>query len=469
VSEPVALTVVQGGITRARVKGAALRSSLYDLVNAYVTIGKTVKVKPGTLRSQNLNTSPASVGLTSFDGTFHVFCHQPVTVPSGYVCDVLVNPSLTTDPIKKIHFAAPYMGFLYTVAEFNNGAVAHYWLQTNGTWTANTVHFNGDYVSPSAANGFAFQAVRLEPPHTVWAPENVIAVNNIIEPTIYNGYMFKAIAVTGTAPHTGSSEPAWPTTENAQIQEFGDFGTTSSATSSPVSATQAPSQSITDRYGNSATFNGITQAVETVSTLTAQTTVTTWKAGQLYQPGAVTQPSTGQGAFVNAIPNGDFEAGDDGNWTFNSPWAISSSNAYQGTKCAQFPGGVPVLQDLSGRPTGFAPRVSGNLTASYIANLPREYRLTASASGIYSSSYYYANNGTDDDLLKQGGYGRLDSQLTLESPDRRWAVDLIGKNLTDRIIVEGGTGGTSLPTSLGSTLLRKEQPRNFALQLRYHW
>jgi iron complex outermembrane receptor protein len=136
---------------------------------------------------------------------------------------------------------------------------------------------------------------------------------------------------------------------------------------------------------------------------------------------------------------------------------------------AQFPGGVPVLQDLSGRPTGFAPRVSGNLTASYIANLPREYRLTASASGIYSSSYYYANNGTDDDLLKQGGYGRLDSQLTLESRDRRWALDLIGKNLTDRIIVEGGTGGTSLPTSLGSTLLRKEQPRNFALQVRYHW
>jgi hypothetical protein len=340
VSEPVALTVVQGGITPARTKGAAPRNSLYDLVNAYVDVGKTVVVRPGTFRSQNLATSPANVGLTSFDGIDHVFCHVPVTVPTGYVCNVLVNPTLSTDPVKKIHFAAPYMGFLYVVAEFNNGTVAHYWLQTNGVWTANTVHFTGDYVSPTVDNGFAFQAVRLEPPHTVWAPESAVSVNAVFEPTIYNGFMFKAIAVTGSSPHTGSSEPAWPAAENAQIQEFGDFGTTSSATSSPVSTTPSPSQSITDRYGNSATFNGTTGTVETQSTLVAQTTVTTWKAGQLYQPGAVVQPSTGQGAFVNAIPNGDFEAGDDGNWTFASPWVISVTGAYQGGKCAIFPGGA---------------------------------------------------------------------------------------------------------------------------------
>jgi hypothetical protein len=304
-------------------------------VNAYVTIGKTVKVRPGTFRNADVTTSPVNVGLTAYGGVQHVFCHQPVTVPTGYVCNVLVNPTLPTDPIKKIHFAAPYMGFLYVVAEFNNGTVAHYWLQTNGVWTPNTVHFNGDFVSATVDNGFAFQAVRLEKPHTVWAAESVVAVNDIFEPTVYNGFMFKAIAVTGSAPHTGSSEPLWPAAENAQLQEFGDFGTTSAASSSPASLTQAPSQSITDRYGNSATFNGTTGEVTTVSTLAAQTTVTVWAAGQLYQPGAVVQPSTGQGAFINAIPNGDFEAGDDGNWILPSGSnlfiVVDAVNAYQGS------------------------------------------------------------------------------------------------------------------------------------------
>lgn len=336
-SAPQALTVIQGGITRARLKGAALKNALFDLVNGYVTVGKTVKVRPGTFRTDTLNGS--TKGLTAFDDFRHVFANTLVAVPAGYECDVLVNPNAPADAIVKIHFAAPYMGFLYVVPEFADGSTPHYWLQNSGTWTPNTVHLNGDLVLPTVPNGFAFQATRLEAPHTVWSPEATVTLNEIFEPTIYNGYMFKALHVTGTAPHTGSSEPAWPAVENAQIQEFGDFGTTSSATSSPAAATQTPSQSITDRYGNSATFNGSTGEVTTISTLAAATTVTTWKAGGLYQPGAVVQPSTGQGAFVNAIPNGDFEAGDDGNWALPSPWEIiTTSGAYQGTQCASFPG-----------------------------------------------------------------------------------------------------------------------------------
>jgi outer membrane receptor protein involved in Fe transport len=138
--------------------------------------------------------------------------------------------------------------------------------------------------------------------------------------------------------------------------------------------------------------------------------------------------------------------------------------------CAmQFPGGVPALQNLSGHPTEFAPRWSGDLSAAYSADLPRNYRFSAEMGGYFSSNYNYANNGTDDDLLQQSGYVRLDGRLSIESVDQRWAVDLIGKNLTDRIIVAAGTGGTSLPSSLGSLLLQRQMTRNFALQFRYHW
>jgi len=136
---------------------------------------------------------------------------------------------------------------------------------------------------------------------------------------------------------------------------------------------------------------------------------------------------------------------------------------------AQFPGGVPALQDLSGHPTEYAPRWSGDLAAAFSTALPHEYRLTTEVSAYFSTQYNYANNGTDDPLLEQPGFTRLDSRVTLETPDRRWALDVIGKNLTDRIIIAGGTGGTSLPSSLGSLLLRKEEGRNVAAQVRYRW
>jgi len=57
------------------------------------------------------------------------------------------------------------------------------------------------------------------------------------------------------------------------------------------------------------------------------------------------------------------------------------------------------------------------------------------------------------------GYVRWDGRLTFESPDGRWSIDLIGKNLADRIIV-------STP---GFQFASKEQPRNVALQFRYDW
>lgn len=332
------LTVVQGGITRLRVKGAALKNSLYDLLNAFVTMQGTLQPRGGTIR--NASVSRVTKGLMSFQSSFHVFAHTPTAVPAGYICHVLVNPVDSTLAIAKIHFAAPFMGFPYVAAEFTGGSVYHYWLQTNGVWTANTVYMNGDFVSPTADNGFAFAATRLEPPHPLWSPNAATALNDIVEPTVYNGYMFKAIAVTGSAPHTGSVEPAWPNVENAHIQEFGDFGTTAGTTAATTS-TDTPGTTITDRYGNSAIFtSNIGTAVASAPSVIADTTVQTWQAGKLYQPGAVVQPSTGQGAFINAIPNGDFEAGADGNWVFNSPWAISSSGAYQGTKCATFAGGA---------------------------------------------------------------------------------------------------------------------------------
>lgn len=335
-SAPVPLTVIQGGITRLRTKGGALKNSLFDLLNGYVTAGKTVIVRPGTFRRQTLT---GTKGLVAFGGDFHVFSDGTVTVPTGYEDHVLSNPQNRASTAARIHFAAPYMGFLYVVAEFSDGTVQHFWLQDSGTWTANTVQFLGNFILPTTDDGFAFAATRLEPPHPLWQPNVGVTVNSIYEPTVYNGYMFKAIAVLGDSPHTGQTEPVWPTVENAQIQEFGDFDASSAASTSNSLAAPTPGRTITDRYGNASVFSSSLSApTATAAPPVAASAVTTWAAGTLYQPGAVTRPSTGQGAFINAIPNGDFEAGGS-DWTFpvgsNLSVITDPSKAYQGSNCVQ--------------------------------------------------------------------------------------------------------------------------------------
>lgn len=553
------------GINRLRVKGGANPSQLYDLLNAYITADGSIVPREGTIRAATLNGS--TVGLCAVDGVFNVFATSLQSVPVGYQCNVLVNPSNPADTLVRIWFAQPFMGFLFVVAEFASGDVLHYWLQNNGNWAADTVYMTGNIVLPDTPNGLAYQAVRDMPANPLWTPETSIALNDIVEPNEYTGYCYKAIAtsadsdvglllhmdgssgstaftdssqfglvntpfgsgtqvsastkkfgtgsasfngsggmsfpmtaggpidvsqgdwtiefwinpttestngivvfalgnaastlleveyntglnnvvtvyntgasgssatnsipfnvwtavaivmhndivtiyINGTASgtpatrtrpaafttaltlglfsgdanpfvgfidefrltlsalytsnytpatvafqnppaassvHTGSTEPVWPTTSAATIQEFGDFDVSSSDSgtfnTSSASGPIALGANITDRYGNSSDIAGLgTVSSASIALPTASTRVTTWQPGTLYAPGAVVQPSTNQGAFVDAIPNGDFENGDDGNWTLTgTPGDVNSVDfldasglQYQGEWCLVF-------------------------------------------------------------------------------------------------------------------------------------
>jgi outer membrane receptor protein involved in Fe transport len=131
--------------------------------------------------------------------------------------------------------------------------------------------------------------------------------------------------------------------------------------------------------------------------------------------------------------------------------------------CSQFPNPTPPFQDLSGRPTDYAPSISGSVTARYTAAMPGNLRFTTEVTPYFTSSYFLSGDlgATDDPLDRVPGYVRLDVTLTLEPVEGRWAFDLVGKNLTNRIIVTA--------TQQGIYELSKEEPRNIALQFRYHW
>ena len=120
---------------------------------------------------------------------------------------------------------------------------------------------------------------------------------------------------------------------------------------------------------------------------------------------------------------------------------------------AQFPAGVPLINDLSGQSTAYAPRWSGSLMAAYGLKLPGDYRLTTELDPYFTTNYYFISG---DPIYLTGGYVRLDGRLTFAQQGGRWNLDLIGKNLTDRTIV----------VTQQLYQFSKEQPRNIALQFR---
>lgn len=260
-----ALTVVRGGINRDRPKGAARPDALFDLLNGFVTDEYTVTVRPGTFRRANLPAG-ATKGLCAFDGNRHVFASEVVAVPAGYVLHVLVHPLFdggteNAFPIKKIHFAAPFLGFLYVVAEFDiadvdTEAVYHYWLQSGGPWEANKIYHAGDVVEPTVPNGLAYRAARLTAPNVSWAPRVTRTIGDVVEPTVYNDFFYTVVDTLGANPASGTVEPIWPTESGAQITEDTDLGSAAPQTVTLPPENQ-PSSGVTDRYGEPGPNNGV--------------------------------------------------------------------------------------------------------------------------------------------------------------------------------------------------------------------
>jgi outer membrane receptor protein involved in Fe transport len=160
-------------------------------------------------------------------------------------------------------------------------------------------------------------------------------------------------------------------------------------------------------------------------------------------------------------------------WIVNGNFRLIADITYLDSHYVSYPNAAPsalelhaglAAQDLSGSPTEYAPKWSGSVTASFTASLPNQYRITADLSPYFSSSYYLL--ASEDANGRQSQYVRLDARLSLETPDRRWALDLIGKNLTNRQILDFST---IEPTSPGSYLVAKDAGANVALQARFRW
>ncbi len=81
-----------------------------------------------------------------------------------------------------------------------------------------------------------------------------------------------------------------------------------------------------------------------------------------------------------------------------------------------------------------------------------------------SASADYATEGTLDPDALQDDWTRVSARLGFSTPDRRWAVTLIGRNLTDQPILQSSQGFGSTHF-LGYLAL----PRAVELQTSYRW
>ena len=236
-----------------RDKGNASKDSLYDLVNGYVTQTSSIRPRPGTTLAYRL--PEGTKGLAAFQDKLHVFSSEPVTsLDPMIVVNVLRHPEAgSTMPIKEIHFAAPFLGFLYVVAEWLNGEVYHYWLQDNNAWQPDHVYLEGEIVQPTIPNGYAYQANRLTPAGTLWSPLVPRTVGDVVEPTTANGYQYEVIDTIGLNPASGTTEPAWVAEDGALVYE--DVTGNGTGTTTPTGGSTTVPPSVSDRYGSGVDAN----------------------------------------------------------------------------------------------------------------------------------------------------------------------------------------------------------------------
>ncbi|WOH38838.1 TonB-dependent receptor [Thalassotalea fonticola] len=96
-------------------------------------------------------------------------------------------------------------------------------------------------------------------------------------------------------------------------------------------------------------------------------------------------------------------------------------------------GALPGTCDLSGENLQQAPEVSANLGATGTFSLTEYLNLVTAATVIYSDEYF--TDGTNSEVGTQDSYTKINAQIGVESVDNKWAVRVIGSNLTDEAVL----------------------------------
>ncbi|PKB14796.1 outer membrane receptor protein involved in Fe transport [Novosphingobium kunmingense] len=135
--------------------------------------------------------------------------------------------------------------------------------------------------------------------------------------------------------------------------------------------------------------------------------------------------------------------------------------------------GAYTSQDYGGRTPPKAPRFGGSLGFTYEMPISSsDIRLVLSGDMAHTSSYNYTDTLRPDSI--QPAFTKFDASIRLKGPEDRWSVAVIGRNLTNKLIVTaandipfaGGTGtGTTGTGLLADMSAFVENPREVFVEV----
>ncbi len=125
--------------------------------------------------------------------------------------------------------------------------------------------------------------------------------------------------------------------------------------------------------------------------------------------------------------------------------------------------------DYSGKTNQYVADYSGNLMLAYERPLGDSLMLRANIDVIFTDDYHPSPNL--DDRIKQDAYQTFNGRLALSSIDGEWEVALLGKNLSDELVILYGVDAPTAKTITGATTHHGlvNNPRTLALQASYRW
>ncbi|WP_184720018.1 TonB-dependent receptor [Caulobacter sp.] len=137
----------------------------------------------------------------------------------------------------------------------------------------------------------------------------------------------------------------------------------------------------------------------------------------------------------------------------------------------QLVAGAFTAQDYNGRTPPKAPKFAGRVGASYERDVASNLTLRMSGDVSRTSKYNFTDTLRPDGW--QPGYTKVDASISVSGPDNRWTLALIGKNLTNELVVTsandipfaGGTGTGTTTGVLADMSAFVENPREILVEL----
>jgi outer membrane receptor protein involved in Fe transport len=117
--------------------------------------------------------------------------------------------------------------------------------------------------------------------------------------------------------------------------------------------------------------------------------------------------------------------------------------------CMAATAAIPYIhQDLKGVRTQLAPKWAGSLAVDYDTDISDTLRVGATVNLRYSDDYLVSPFGNP--LDRQSSYALLDASVRLGTANDRWQLAVIGKNLTNRYVLNAAQDAPSTGAGTGT-------------------